>query len=211
MSKEWAFPARFLFFGADLGHALPVFTCGRMKARVVVRRSRQDKAAGVSESRTERLGIIREIAERIAHSHGLELFDLQFRRESAGWVLRVVIDRVGASGPERTGGENVTVEDCATVSNDVSAVLDTEVTFEQHYTLEVSSPGLDRPLRGLGDFERFIGRRVKIVTDELVDGQRFVSGRIAGVQDRTIMITDGKTTRRVPETAVARAQLEVEI
>jgi ribosome maturation factor RimP len=182
-----------------------------MKAPVVVQSARQEKAAGVAESRTDRLGIIREIAERIAHSHGLELFDLQFRRESAGWVLRVVIVRVGASGPERTGGENVTVEDCATVSTDVSAVLDTEVTFEQRYTLEVSSPGLDRPLRGLGDFERFIGRRVKIVTDEPVDGQRFVSGRIAGVQDRTIMITDGKTTRRVPETAVARAQLEVEI
>lgn len=155
--------------------------------------------------------MVRDIAERIAHGHGLELFDLQFRRESAGWVLRIVIDKVKASGPEQTGGENVRVEDCAAVSADVSAVLDTEVTFEQHYTLEVSSPGLDRPLRGLGDFERFIGRRAKIVTNELVDGQRFVSGRIAAVRDQTIMIEDGNTTRRVPASAIARAQLEVEI
>ena len=167
----------------------------------------------MSESPTDRLSAVRHIAERVARSHGLELFDLQFRRESIGWVLRIVIDRVGSPEPEHTreGEENVTVSDCATVSVDVSAILDAEVAFEQQYTLEVSSPGLDRPLRGLDDFERFVGRRVKIVTNELVDGQRFVSGRIADVHDRTIVIEDGKTTRRVPGTAVARAQLEVEI
>ncbi len=167
----------------------------------------------MSDSRTDRLSAVREIAERIARSHGLELFDVQFRRETGGWVLRIVIDRVGSSVPDRAddSGENVTVADCATVSADVSAILDAEVTFEQNYTLEVSSPGLDRPLRGLDDFERFIGRRVKIVTNELVDGQRFVSGRIADVHDRTIVIEDGNTTRRVPGTAVARAQLEVEL
>ncbi len=156
---------------------------------------------------------MRDIAERVARSHGLELFDVQFRRESIGWMLRIVIDRVGSPAAEHTGdsGENVTVSDCATVSTDVSAILDAEITFEQHYTLEVSSPGLDRPLRGLDDFVRFVGRRVRIVTNELVDGQRFVSGRIADVDDGTIVIEDGKTTRRVPGTAVARAQLEVEI
>lgn len=169
------------------------------------------KVARVAKSPTDRLRAVREIAERITSSHGLELFDLQFRRESVGWVLRIVIDKITASESEQTDGESVTVEDCAAVSVDVSAVLDTEVTFEQHYTLEVSSPGLDRPLRGLGDFERFIGRRAKIVTHELVDGQRFVSGRITAVRDRTIVIEDGKTTRHVPESAVARAQLEVEI
>lgn len=184
---------------------------GRPQATIVVQS--RDKALAVSESPTDRLSAVRQIAERVARSHGLELFDVQFRRESIGWVLRIVIDRVGSPAPEHTGeaGENVTVSDCATVSVDVSAILDAEVAFEQQYTLEVSSPGLDRPLRGLDDFERFVGRRVKIVTNELVDGQRFVSGRIADVRDRTIVIEDGKTTRRVPGTAVARAQLEVEI
>ena len=162
-------------------------------------------------SRTDRLSEVRSIAERVAHSHGLELFDLQFRRESIGWVLRIVIDRAPTVPPD-TGGqsEDVTVTDCEKVSVDVSAVLDAEVTFDHAYTLEVSSPGLDRPLRHLADFVRFVGRRVKIVTSELVDGQRFVSGRIMAVDDRTIVIVDGKTTRRVPETAVARARLEVE-
>ena len=164
----------------------------------------------MTESRTDRLSEVRSIAERVTRSHGLELFDLQFRREPIGWVLRIVIDCPGA--PDTGGqGKDVTVADCATVSVDVSAVLDAEVTFDHTYTLEVSSPGLDRPLRHLADFARFIGRRVKIVTSEPVDGQRFVSGRISAVDGRTIVIEDGKTTRRVPETAVARARLEVEL
>ncbi len=161
-------------------------------------------------TRTDRLTELRSIAERVTRSHGLEFFDLQFRCESIGWVLRVVIDR--PARPD-TGGqsERVTVADCAKVSVDVSAVLDAEVTFDHTYTLEVSSPGLDRPLRHLEDFVRFVGRRVKIVTSEPIDGQRFVSGRITAVDGRMIVIEDGKTTRRVPEAAVARARLEVEL
>ena len=164
-------------------------------------------------SQTALLGTVRSIAERVMCSHGLELFDLQFRRESIGWVLRIFIDRPAPTVPPETGGqgEDVTVADCAKVSVDVSAILDAEISFDHAYTLEVSSPGLDRPLRHLADFARFVGRRVKIVTSEPVDGQRFVSGRITAVDGRTIVIADGKTTRRVSETAVARARLEVEL
>ena len=168
----------------------------------------------MTESRTDRVSAVRPIAERVSRSCGLELFDLQFRRESIGWVLRIVIDRRPAARvpPDAARqSEDVTVADCAKVSVDVSAVLDAEGIFDHTYTLEVSSPGLDRPLRHLADFVRFVGRRVKIVTSEPVDGQRFVSGRISAVDDRTIVIEDGKTTRRVPETAVARARLEVEL
>ena len=75
----------------------------------------------------------------------------------------------------------------------------------------MSSPGLDRPLRHLDDFERFVGRRARIVTSEPVDGQRFVAGRIAAVRDRAIVIEDGGATRLVPEAAVERARLEVEM
>lgn len=153
----------------------------------------------------------RSIAGRVANGCGLELFDLQFKRESSGWVLRIVIDRADSTHTD-TGGrdENVTLTDCEMVSREVSAVLDAEGLFEHAYTLEVSSPGLDRPLRHLEDFVRFVGRRVKIVTSEPLDGQRFVTGRIAEVNGQTIVLEDGKKTRLVPKTAVARARLEVE-
>ena len=167
----------------------------------------------MTASRTSTLDTVRAIADRVARSHGLELFDLQFRREAIGWVLRIVVDRVGPAATDAEGPteESVTVTDCAAVSVDVSAIFDVEVTFDHAYTLEVSSPGLDRPLRGLDDFVRFVGRRVKIVTSAPVVGLNFVAGRITAVDNRTIVIKDGKTTRRVPETSVARAKLEVEI
>lgn len=166
---------------------------------------------GFSSSAADRLGHVRSVAERVAHSHGLVLFDLQSRRESIGWVLRIVIDRLPSPRAGAEPGDGVTVSDCETVSRDVSAIFDVEAAFDHSYTLEVSSPGLDRPLRDLGDFVRFIGRRARIVTSEPVDGQRFVSGRIAAVRDRTIVIANGGTTRLVPEAAVARARLEVEL
>lgn len=163
-----------------------------------------------SGSGIERIKEFRSIADRVARSHGLELFDLQYRRESIGLVLRIIIDR--AVQPTEDGnGENVTVTDCEAVSVDVSAILDAEVDFEQTFTLEVSSPGLDRPLRGLDDFVRFIGRQVKIVTSEPVQGQTFVSGRIVAVNGRIIVVENGTSTHHIPERAVARARLEVEV
>src|SRR3954463_585965 len=115
------------------------------------------------------------LAARVAGSYGLEVFDVQFRREAAGMVLRVQIDR---PGPAATAEDSVSVEDCANVSRDLSAVLDVEDVVPTAYTLEVSSPGLDRPLRGLDDYRRFAGRRVKVVVREAVEGQGFFKGRL---------------------------------
>src|SRR3982750_3210954 len=100
------------------------------------------------------------LAARIAESYGLEIFDVQFRREAAGMVLRVQIDR---PGPAATAEDSVSVEDCAHVSRDLSAVLDVEDVVPTAYTLEVSSPGLDRPLRRPDDYRRFVGRLAKLV------------------------------------------------
>lgn len=163
-----------------------------------------------SGSREDQVRELRSIADRVAQSHGLELFDLQFRRESIGWVLRIIIDRATPSSGDGSS-ESVSVSDCEVVSAGVGAILDAEVEFEHTFTLEVSSPGLDRPLRNLEDFVRFIGRRAKIITSEPVQGQTFVSGRIVAVHDRVIVIEDGATTRHIPEQTVARAQLEVEV
>jgi ribosome maturation factor RimP len=151
---------------------------------------------------------VREAAARVAQSYGLELFNVQFRREAAGMVLRVQIDRPGSGA---TAEESVSVEDCAHVSRDLSALLDVEDVVPTAYTLEVSSPGLDRPLRGRDDYDRFAGRRAKVVMRQPVDGQTFFKGRLAGVDADTVLI-DGDDGRRhrVPIGIVTRANLEVE-
>jgi len=161
----------------------------------------------------EALARLRAAAARIAASYGLEIFDLQFRRESIGWVLRVILDR---NGPASTGpaDDGVTIDDCRHVSVDLSALLDVEedltAGLEQKYTLEVSSPGLDRPLRGEADYRRFTGRLAKIVTSAPVDGQSHFAGRLSGVDDGVVLVAEGKRTHRVPLAAISRARLEVE-
>src|SRR5215831_6888231 len=121
---------------------------------------------------------VRSIANRVAASYGLEIFDVSFRREGPGMVLRIQIDR---PGPAATADESVSVDDCANVSRDLSAILDVEDTVPTAYVLEVSSPGLDRPLRNAADYRRFAGRRAKLVMRTPIDGQGFFRGRLAGV------------------------------
>jgi ribosome maturation factor RimP len=151
---------------------------------------------------------VRAVTARVATTYGLEVFDVQFRREAGGMILRVQIDR---PGPASTAEESVSVEDCARVSRDLSAVLDVEEIVTSAYTLEVSSPGLDRPLRGAEEYRRFAGRRAKIVMREAVDGQTYFKGRLGGVEDHAVII-DGEDGRRhrVPLGVITRANLEVE-
>ena len=123
-------------------------------------------------------------------------------------VLRVRIDR---AGPASTEEDSVSVHDCANVSRDLSAIFDVEDVVPTAYTLEVSSPGLDRPLRGLDDYRRFTGRLAKVVMREKVDGQGFFRGRIAGVDGQDVLIDgDDRRTHRVPLEVITRANLEVE-
>ncbi len=151
---------------------------------------------------------VRSVATRVAASYGLEIFDVQFRREAPGMILRVRIDR---PGPAASAEESVSVEDCARVSRDLSAVLDVEDVVPTAYTLEVSSPGLDRPLRRPDDYRRFAGRRAKVVMRERVDGQGFFKGRLGGVDGAEVVIeADDGRTHRVPLDLIARANLEVE-
>lgn len=154
---------------------------------------------------------VRTAAARVAGTYGLEIFDVQFRREAGGMVLRVQIDRPGTAA---TAEESVSVEDCARVSRDLSALLDVEDIVPTAYTLEVSSPGLDRPLRHADDYRRFAGRRAKIVMRQAIDGQGFFKGRLAGVEgdSQAVVLIDGDDGRRhqVPVDLITRANLEVE-
>jgi ribosome maturation factor RimP len=167
----------------------------------------------------------------VARSYGLEVFDVQLRRESVGTVLRVIIDRPdpGAAGVQsqrpavdraearrRLEEESVGIADCQRVSQDLSALLDVEeddletAALGNAYTLEVSSPGLDRPLRNEADYRRFKGRLAKVVTSEPVNGQSAFAGRLAGVEDGTVLLEEGRKVHRVPLARIKRARLEVE-
>ena len=155
----------------------------------------------------------------MAGTYGLDVFDVQFRRESNGMVLRVMIDRradaAGLEQPPVPGTpDGVTVEDCSRVSHDLSALLDVEGDAmgipEDEYTLEVSSPGLDRPLRHEADYRRFVGRLAKIVTSEPIERQSAFAGRIAGIEDGVVLLAEGRRTHRVPLALVKRAHLDVE-
>ena len=171
----------------------------------------------------DRLAQARSIADRVARDFGLEIFDVQLRRESIGWVLRIFIDKVVQSDmtTETNNSETVTVEDCQRVSTDVSALLDAEFSFEHAYTLEVSSPGLDRPLRHAADCKRFLGRLARFVLAEAIDGQKYLSGRIVDVEETLtdssnkalhhIVVNTGRTVQRIPWSMVTRARLEVEL
>ena len=154
------------------------------------------------------VGSIRLLAGRVAASYGLEIFDVQFRREAQGMVLRVQLDR---PGPAATAEDSVSVDDCANVSRDLSAILDVEDLVPTTYTLEVSSPGLDRPLRGADDYVRFAGRRAKLVMRERIDGQGFFKGVLAGVDEGYVLIdAEDHKRHRVPIGIITRANLEVE-
>ena len=154
------------------------------------------------------VGQIRTMASRVAESYGLEIFDVQFRREAHGMVLRIQIDR---PGPAATADDSVSVEDCAHVSRDLSALLDVEDVVPSAYTLEVSSPGLDRPLRRAEDYTRFAGRRAKLVMREAVDGQTFFRGTLGGLDHGDVLIdADDRKRHRVPLGVITRANLEVE-
>src|ERR1043165_4835737 len=127
----------------------------------------------------EPLERVRAIAERVAVSRGLEVWDIQSRRETTGHVVRVFIDR---PGPSATPEESVSIEDCEQVNREMSTILDVEDPLPFAYTLEVSSPGLDRPLRSASDYERFAGRLAKIVVREPVDNQKAFDGRLRGIE-----------------------------
>ena len=124
---------------------------------------------------------VRELLLPILEEGGFELVDVEFVREPVGWVLRIYADR-----PE--GG--ITISDCQWISERIGTLLDVEDLIPHAYNLEVSSPGLDRPLKTRRDFERHVGIVVKIKTHEPMDNQRNFKGEIVSTSERGVTIHD---------------------
>ena len=151
---------------------------------------------------------IRELAARVADTYGLQIDDVTMRREGGQEVLRVILDR---PGPAATPGESVSIADCEKVSHELGTMLDVEDLVPEHYTLEVSSPGLDRPLRGAEDYRRFSGRLAKIVTREPINRQTAFAGRLRGMEgDEVLFESEGGKMVRLPLRLITRARLDVE-
>lgn len=143
---------------------------------------------------------LNELLEPVVLDHGLELAELQFRRESQGWVLRLIID----------ADDGVSIDDCARVSREVSHLLEVEDPIEQPFHLEVSSPGLDRPLKRERDYSRSRGKMAKLVCREEIDGQNVIIGRLGDLADGVITVETETGPVPVPLAAVRRAKLVVE-
>lgn len=145
-----------------------------------------------------------EIVEPVAADAGYELVDLAFVREGAGWVVRVFIDHLPGHAPDGIG---VSFSDCEEMSRELSAVLDVEDPIPCAFTLEVSSPGLDRPLRTAAHFERFLGQVAKVRLSKGTGGRRNFKGTLVGVADDIVTIEVDGVSYELPVADVDTARL----
>ncbi|MBW2467410.1 MAG: ribosome maturation factor RimP [Deltaproteobacteria bacterium] len=143
---------------------------------------------------------VETIALPVLDDLGLDLVEIQYRREQHGWVLRLIIDKI----------DGVSLDECTAVSREISQLLDIEDFIDQAYNLEVSSPGLDRPLKYMTDFERFVGRLAKIKTIEPIGSERVFIGRIKRTEGEAIVLGVGTKEVVILFSQVAKARLEVE-
>jgi ribosome maturation factor RimP len=145
---------------------------------------------------------VREIAERAASERGLELVHVELAGGARSPIVRVFIDKPGG----------VTHDDCSELSQHVGTVLDVEDFIRSAYTLEVSSPGLERGLYTSADYERFAGHPAKLKTRSAVNNQRNFRGRIVGLEGTDVLFDDMTNGRvRVPFAEIVKANLEIDI
>ncbi len=151
---------------------------------------------------------VKAIIAPVIEMQQLELVDVEFHREGKTNVLRIFIDKPGG----------VTLDDCQYVSRECDVILEVENIIQSQYVFEVSSPGLDRPLKRLQDFIRFQNRLVKIKTYQVIHGRKKFLGRLQGVQEDEggahsavrIVLEDTKEEVSIPSESISSARLEVE-
>lgn len=153
--------------------------------------------------------MLEKLAEPVCAAHGVELVQLRVMTQRGEGVVRLIIDRErSAKHPEGPDGSGVSLDDCTAVSRDLSTALDVhEELFPGSYRLEVSSPGLERPLVKLADYERFEGREAKVKCKAPIDGRRKFQGKLLGVDGETVKIDQDGTTVTIPFEEIDRANL----
>jgi ribosome maturation factor RimP len=141
-----------------------------------------------------------KIIDPLLINQGMERVDLEYRREPRGWILRLYIDKEGG----------VTIDDCARISQELGRILDVENPIDFPYTMEVSSPGLTRPLRTERDFVKYQNRMVKVKTLEPIANEWSFKGRLLRVVKEGIEIEVSGKVVYIPFTGIAKANLELE-
>jgi ribosome maturation factor RimP len=144
---------------------------------------------------------VEEIVEPIVSAEGLELVDVQYKKEGKNWYLRVFIDKEGG----------ITVEDCQKISGQIGDLIEIENIISSEHIMEVSSPGLDRPLKTEKDFLRFKNKKIQASTFSPIDGQRNFKGSIADFVDNTLHLQTQKGLVKILADNIAKARLEIEI
>ncbi len=142
-----------------------------------------------------------KLARQVADDQRVEVLEVRLLGRGKGALLRVTIDRSGG----------VTLDDCERFSRSLGLLLDAKDSLQGPYNLEVSSPGLDRPLTILKDFERHKGKLVRIITKDKIDNQNFFLGRIIGITADIIRLDINGEERNIPFDNISRARLEIEI
>jgi len=140
------------------------------------------------------------IVDPVLSDEGMELVDIEYRRESRGWVLRLYLDREGG----------VTLDDCTRVSQEVGRILDVEDFIQTPYMLEVSSPGLSRRLKTEKDFMKYRGHLIKVKTFDSIENRRQFKGRLLGISENKLEIESDSGIFQIPLPNVARANLEID-
>jgi len=154
---------------------------------------------GMDKTSRQVLAVAEPLVEALVTGEGCELVDMTYQREPQGWVLRIYIDRPGG----------VTIADCQTISRQIGDMLEGKDALRDAYNLEVSSPGLNRPLKKKVDFERFAGQRVRIKTRvALVGGRRNFLGQLTGCTDGLVCLDMDGESVQVPLDSISKAHIE---
>ena len=143
--------------------------------------------------------LVREIIRPAVNDQGLDLVDVEFKKESKNWYLRIYIDK----------RQGVTVDDCQKISHQIEDLIEIESIVSQQYILEVSSPGLDRPLKSERDFLRNENRRVKVTTFSPVQSRKNFSGTIKAIRDKSLVLDEKGIDLEIPLEKIAKAKLVI--
>jgi len=190
--RETGFRPFFVFLIAHAGIRRGVETLSSKK-----KKQPQQKVSFPSAERERVLAAVKKLAEPMCHAEGMELVFVEYQVEPGGRILRLYIDQPGG----------VTLDDCANISRQFGDLLDVSLDSDEPYNLEVSSPGINRPLGKLADYNRFKGQEAKIQITEPIDGRKNFKGTLMGAEERLITILTNDNTVAIRFDTITKARL----